>query len=339
MRAAGLQTHPIGRVDGLSEAAGASADLDLRSIPLPKPTESLGAYLRRLGVQREDWPVELHLLELDTESVDHWSALDIYRRMQAEAAQPDDHVSTNERILGGYDQLYRGLLEGLDIRLNQPIQHIAWSADGVTLTSADSTTYHARCTVLTLPVGVWKARRVEFSPNLPADKWSAVDALGICDIVKLILHLDRRALPASADAFIDSGGVVPFWWEASGGYLDLDGQVMVGWAAGEAARRLISMGEAAAVDAGLNRLRALSGQSDLTARAARLCHWNDDPYIGGAYTYTPPGATDARQHLAAPLNGVLFFAGEATDPDQYSTVHGAYRSGLRAAREVLGALE
>lgn len=339
VRAAGLQTHPIGRVDGLSEAANASADIDLQGIPQPKPTESLGAYLRRLGVRREDWPVELHLLELDTESVERWSALDIYRRLQAEAAHPDDHVSVNERILGGYDQLYSTLLDGLDIRLNQPIHHIAWGADGVTLTSADGTTYRAGCTVLTLPVGAWKARRVAFSPDLPAKKWAAVDALGMCDIVKLILHLDRRALPTSADALIDSGGIVPFWWEASGGYPDPNGQVVVGWAAGEAARRLIRMGETAAVEAGLTRLRALTGQPDLTARAARLCHWNDDPYIGGAYTYTPPGATDARQRLAAPLDGVLFFAGEATDSDQHSTVHGAYRSGLRAAREVLAALK
>ncbi len=341
VRAAGLRTHALGRAEvrGAAVDAGASwAELNLQSIPQPKPTESLGAYLRRMGFQSGDWPVELHLLEMDTESVERWSALDIYRRMQAEAAHTDDHVSANERVMGGYDQLYGGLLHGLDVRLNQPIIQVVWDKDGVTLTSADGTAYPARSTVLTLPVGVWKARRVGFSPDLPTDRWVMVDALGICDIVKVILHLDRRALPASADMVIDRDGVVPFWWDASGGYPDFGGQVVVGWAAGDAARRLIAMGEPAAVQAGLTHLRALSGQPNLTARAARLCHWNDDPYIGGAYTYTPPGATDARQKLAAPLGGVLFFAGEATDPDQHSTVHGAYRSGLRAAREVLDSL-
>jgi len=40
--------------------------------------------------------------------------------------------------------------------------------------------------------------------------------------------------------------------------------------------------------------------------------------------------------LAAPIENTLFFAGEATETDGYSgTVHGAIRSGLRCAKEVL----
>jgi len=33
----------------------------------------------------------------------------------------------------------------------------------------------------------------------------------------------------------------------------------------------------------------------------------------------------------------VFFAGEATEQDYFSTAHGAYLSGLRTAREVLNA--
>jgi len=35
------------------------------------------------------------------------------------------------------------------------------------------------------------------------------------------------------------------------------------------------------------------------------------------------------------VNGQLFFAGEATHPTFFSTAHGAWESGLRAAEEVL----
>jgi monoamine oxidase len=38
--------------------------------------------------------------------------------------------------------------------------------------------------------------------------------------------------------------------------------------------------------------------------------------------------------LGRPLNGTLFFAGEATEADQIGTVAGAIASGRRAAREV-----
>jgi len=40
--------------------------------------------------------------------------------------------------------------------------------------------------------------------------------------------------------------------------------------------------------------------------------------------------------LAAPIDGRLFFAGEATSPDFFTTAHGAQESGVGAAREVVG---
>jgi monoamine oxidase len=42
--------------------------------------------------------------------------------------------------------------------------------------------------------------------------------------------------------------------------------------------------------------------------------------------------------LARPIAGRIFIAGEATEPDYHSTVHGAVISGRRAAAEVLDAL-
>jgi monoamine oxidase len=38
------------------------------------------------------------------------------------------------------------------------------------------------------------------------------------------------------------------------------------------------------------------------------------------------------------VEGTLFFAGEATDPDQTGTVAGAIASGQRAARELISVL-
>ena len=55
-------------------------------------------------------------------------------------------------------------------------------------------------------------------------------------------------------------------------------------------------------------------------------------------TQTPHAATGTpsdRATLAEPLSGSLLFAGEATDLEAPSTLHGAYASGLRAAQRVL----
>jgi monoamine oxidase len=48
------------------------------------------------------------------------------------------------------------------------------------------------------------------------------------------------------------------------------------------------------------------------------------------------GDAAARTALARPFEDRVFFAGEATNPVDFSTAHGAHDSGVRAAREVLG---
>ena len=62
--------------------------------------------------------------------------------------------------------------------------------------------------------------------------------------------------------------------------------------------------------------------------------WQGDPFSRGAYSYVVVGGKNARATLAAPVDGTLFFAGEATSDDsQGGTVNGALETGLRAARE------
>ena len=61
-------------------------------------------------------------------------------------------------------------------------------------------------------------------------------------------------------------------------------------------------------------------------------------HIGGAYSYALPGCASARRALARPFEDRLFFAGEATSAGDFSTVHGAHDSGVRAATEAIAAL-
>ncbi|MFN8124488.1 MAG: FAD-dependent oxidoreductase [Thermoleophilia bacterium] len=66
--------------------------------------------------------------------------------------------------------------------------------------------------------------------------------------------------------------------------------------------------------------------------------WLRDPYARGSYSFHAVGSSPAdRAALAAPGPDGVFWAGEATDAGFPSTVHGAVRSGRRAAAEVLDA--
>ena len=60
--------------------------------------------------------------------------------------------------------------------------------------------------------------------------------------------------------------------------------------------------------------------------------------LAGAYSYALPGQADARQALARSFDQRVFFAGEATSREEFSTAHGAYDSGVRAAGEAIEAL-
>ena len=66
--------------------------------------------------------------------------------------------------------------------------------------------------------------------------------------------------------------------------------------------------------------------------------WAHDPFARGSYSHALPGHAGDRAVLAAPVDGRLFFAGEATSPEFFSTAHGARDSGERAAAEVLASL-
>jgi monoamine oxidase len=68
--------------------------------------------------------------------------------------------------------------------------------------------------------------------------------------------------------------------------------------------------------------------------------WSTDPWARGSYSFLPVGADPAlRVDLARPIDGRLFFAGEATSSSAPATVHGALESGRRVATEVDDAAE
>jgi monoamine oxidase len=130
---------------------------------------------------------------------------------------------------------------------------------------------------------------------------------------------------------------VPVWWSLS------DQPTLVGWAGGPAAKSLLRLSPAG------RRQRALRSLAEiLRTPVGKLrqgvvdwqgCDWGREPFTRGAYTFTAAGQDGTPRRLAEPVQGTLFFAGEATaEGAEVGTVHGALSSGLRAAREARRAL-
>lgn len=344
VRAGKLRTVDVNRVhihqhddswQPLSKVFNDSDNITLTD--LPRNDESVMAYLTRHGIKREDWPAEVRLAELDIDSADRLSASSFVSRLSEGAETTADHYA-NYRVIGGYDNLVTQLANNLNIMREQIVTRINWSPGQVEVITSSGNVWAASAVVITLPIGVLKTRQISFNPDLPVEKWAAIDAMGVCDIVKLHLTFDQPVLDKSVDVIMDEKELPPVWWNASSGYNSYTGQVLVGWAVGDIARHFIASSEARAIEEAVASLRRLLKRPNLTPTFAHMKHWNDDPFTRGAYSYIPPGAADGPSRLAVPIADTLFFAGEATDK-WYSTVHGAYRSGQRAASEVLKALK
>jgi monoamine oxidase len=108
---------------------------------------------------------------------------------------------------------------------------------------------------------------------------------------------------------------------------------------GEFAAGMEREGFAAMAAFATDELAALRGnaiRTQLTPLAASS--WRADEFARGSYSYARPGHADDRAILAEPVDHRIFFAGEATSPNFFSTVHGAHETGLRAAEEALASL-
>jgi monoamine oxidase len=111
-----------------------------------------------------------------------------------------------------------------------------------------------------------------------------------------------------------------------------------GFFGGHYAKALEDEGDGAIAAASIDEIVSFLG-SDIRRKLKPLkeSRWAHDPFARGSYSHALPGHAGKRAVLAAPVDGRLFFAGEATSPNFFSTAHGAHESGERAAREALAA--
>ncbi|HEY7639363.1 MAG TPA: NAD(P)/FAD-dependent oxidoreductase [Steroidobacteraceae bacterium] len=257
------------------------------------------------------------------------------------------------RPLGGYATLVDGLVSGLDtervrVRLNTVVHGIQWQRGRVTIDAmrlGQPTTLQARRAIITLPLGVLQLPAgalgaVRFTPD--PRKQKALAGLASGPVSKVVLHFrepfweqvdDGKYRDASF--FNAPGAPFPTFWCA----LPLRGSLLNAWTGGPNAARLSGKSEAEVTQLAIDSLQSAFGGKVKVRRVlerAYLHDWQGDPYSRGAYSYVLAGAQSARKALAAPVEGTLFFAGEAADTaGESGTVTGALQSGMRAARQVL----
>ena len=265
----------------------------------------------------------------------------------------DDEDAPQYRLPGGYEALVRFLAgdaaaRGAQLHLSAPVREISWAPGRAEVVAEGGRRFAARQVLVTVPLGVWQAAALRFVPDLPG-KFEAARKMGFGAVIKLLLEF-REAFWERPDAarpgwrtfpglgFLFSNAPVPTWWTQ----LPDPSPVLTGWLAGPAATGCGALPEAALLDIALTSLSALVRAPVPALRDLLVAHhvanWPADPYARGAYSYTTVGGEAARATLAAPVDGTLFFAGEAFyQGPAVGTVEAALATGMQVAGEMLGA--
>lgn len=249
--------------------------------------------------------------------------------------QDVDLPGADRVITRGYDVVPRGLARGLDVRCGEIVQRVEWSAGGVRAHTKRQV-LEAEASVVTLPLGVLQRAPDLFDPPLPESKRAVVAGMGMGVLDKVVLRFPGAFWPdgcehlALAEAGPDDVGAFSNLVHHGGG------PVLVGWMAGAQARAFEACSPQGVVERALRTLRRMFGRAVPEPAATWVTRWAADPFAGGSYSHLPPGLDGSTYDaLAEPVGGRLFFAGEHTHRAHPATTHGAYLSGLRAAREVM----
>lgn len=225
-------------------------------------------------------------------------------------------------VLGGNQRIALALAEGLgpSVRLATPVDRVVWG-DGWVRVVAAGAELEADRAVLAVPASV--VTRIAFEPALPVQLAGAYAAVAYGNAAKLFVPLGETPPPSAVMS-------VPgrYWtWTATAG---AGVQPVLNAFAGSAPA-LVRLDVSAGPSAWVESVADLRPDLALDRDAAVLSTWDDDPWVGAAYSCSVP-AVEAWQPV-----GPLHACGEHTAGANAALMEGALESGLRVAAEILGA--
>ena len=299
---------------------------------LPKP--------EGLSVAAEEGFRYQSLISTEYVSAADWDELDLTLRARTVGLPGGDYLLHGRNGRGGYNIITEHLVAGLDVRLETPITSIVLTEQGVLLeTSAGQMRYDH--VVLTVPLGVLKSGAINIVPALPAEKLAAIERIGFGFYEKLAMRFDRFYWPQEPQRFnyLSTGEPSLFHaWLNLGHYTGEP--TIISYHAGRRAQRINQWSDEELVAQVVGIMQRIFGDNGFGAipkpEAYVRTAWEQDPFFQGSYSFDRLGQQpEDRRVLAQPVGDRLFFAGEATHPYFHSTVHGAYETGIRAAREIM----
>lgn len=323
-----------GRIEALAESR---REARLPDIPLARAIEQI---LEELEPSAR---VERELLNAVNHTIEHEFAnsadkLSLFHFDSADAPEGVDRL-----FPGGYDQIVDVIARDVpDIRLNTPVKRIEVKDDEVIVQTA-SGVERAEHVLCTIPIGVLKAGKVTFDPPLAGDHARAIKLLSVGALDKLYVRYDEPFWNDEETAVIDWVGDPPGRWSEHVNVLKVFGKpLLLSFNAGAYAAELARKDDPTVLAEATAAYRAMFGDKAVPDRPAAYLrtNWATDPWALGSYSSFGVGSSRATlEAFGEAHEDRLHFAGEHTSPAHPATVHGAYQSGVDAAKRILSELE
>ena len=243
-------------------------------------------------------------------------------------------ASGEQFVLDGMDRLVQHLAEGLPVRSGQSVKRITYGTDGVRA-ETERETFTADGVIVTVPIGVLQSDRIVFEPALPPLHRTALSRIGMGLFNKIILRFPRVFWPEEPDFVFVCGNSLCSFYVNFATYAGVP--MLVGLSGGTAAEKIEDLADQAIVKRLQKELSGVMGTTVPEPTNVMIQRWRSDPFARGSYAYLRVGANGGEPEvLSRPIAGRVFFAGEALHLHDPGTVHGAFWTGQRAARQVQG---
>jgi monoamine oxidase len=241
------------------------------------------------------------------------------------------------RILGGNDQLPRGLARALsaEILYDRPVRKIAHDRDGATVSFEEGgslRSLRAPRLVVALPFKV--LRDIEVTPSFWPAKTKCIATLAYGHAMKIAMQYERRFWdePGSLGQRVFTDTMLRRLYHFS---IDQPGPrgILMSFTSGADAEALGRMGEAERLRAALRETTKVWPEAPRHFEGGAVKYWNEDPWIRGSYSFEGVGQARDYLQVAREAEGRVHFAGEHTSVHRAS-MNGALESGVRVAGEV-----
>jgi monoamine oxidase len=310
-------------------------------------SDALDSYLEDKKFSKEEL---LNLLYFVSNEIESGLADDMNKLSLNYHDDGSDFRGADNFVTNGFVRLPQYLAKEFEnkVHLNQIVSSIDYSSQReIRVTTKAGMTYTAEKVISTIPLGVMKKGSVRFIPPLSKKKQRAFkEHLGMGVMNKIWLIFPRVFWDDSTEIvripnIYKEGDTWKNKWSWSN-FLNMEiplgKPILLSFLIGDFAREIENLSDEEITDQAMLVLRGLYGADIPKPVKTVITRWGKNPFSEGSFSTSQAGClANGRDYriLEKPIQNRLFFAGEATSVKYAGSVHGAYLSGIKAAKRVL----